>query len=66
MNVKHRVLILKYGIPTVLLKYTVQGYNPSTHLFTVAIVGCSWCFGYPKVLTIRLYTRSVKRKLLYV
>jgi len=38
------VICLRYGIPIVLLKYIIKGYNLSMHNFNVAIVDCNYMF----------------------
>jgi len=38
------VIFLRCGIPIILLKYIIKGYNLSMHNFNVATVDCSYMF----------------------
>jgi hypothetical protein len=59
-------LILRCGITVVFPKHIIKKYNPSTHNFTVALVDYIYMFRLLKVIIIRLYKKSVERKLCYV
>jgi hypothetical protein len=55
----HKFIVLRCGIPFVFLKYTIKEYNPSMHKFNVAIVDCSYSFGYHHQAAYQKYKEEI-------